>query len=305
MAVGFLFPGQGSQQVGMLQDFQSTSPIFNERIQEASAVLGEDLGVLINEGPAERLNQTEITQPALLCLSVALFEYWLSEGGSEPVAVAGHSLGEYSALTAVGVFNFSDAVKLVNERGKIMQSAVPVGTGGMAAVVGLAIKDIESACEAIDEVVAPANINTDTQVVIAGTTAGIEKATDALKEHGAKRVIPLAVSVPSHSVLMEPTMEGVAELLDSVTINTPKVPVYQNVDASPYQDIELIRKNLIAQLYSPVRWRDTFSNMVSAGCDIFFECGPGRVLSGIARQIDRSATTTSLGTLENFQSALG
>ena len=304
MSVAFLFPGQGSQSVGMMQEFQTASPIFAQRMEEASAVLGEDLRVLVNEGPEERLNQTEITQPALLCLSVSLYEYWLAEGGSTPTAMAGHSLGEYSALTAAGVFGFADAIKLVHERGKIMQSAVPVGTGGMAAVLGLELPDIEAACQAVDEIVAPANINSQTQVVIAGSKAGIEKASEQLLERGARRVVPLAVSVPSHSELMKPTVEGVEELLDSVTIKTPTVAVFQNVDAMQHTDVTSIRSNLIAQLSSPVRWMDSFNNMIADGCDTFFECGPGRVLAGVARQIDRSVTATALGTLENFQEAL-
>ena len=304
MSVGLIFPGQGSQEVGMLKDFQDESTQFAQRLEEASAILGFDLTELVNEGPSDRLNQTEITQPALLCMSVALFEYWIAEGGQSPTAMAGHSLGEYSALTAAGVFGFADAVKLVHERGKIMQQAVPVGSGSMCAVLGLTLPEVEAVCNAVSAVVAPANLNTPTQIVIAGTVAGVDEASAALKEAGARRLVPLAVSVPSHCELMASTIEGVSELLDSISFQIPSVPVFQNVDASPQTDIETIRQNLIAQLSSPVRWSDCFTNMVAFGCDQFLECGPGRALSGMARQIDRSVSSSVIGTVDDFRAAL-
>ena len=304
MSVGFIFPGQGSQEVGMLKDLQDESSHFALRLEEASAILGLDLAELVNEGPLDRLNQTEITQPALLCMSVALFEYWIAEGGESPTAMAGHSLGEYSALTAAGVFSFADAVKLVHERGKIMQQAVPVGSGSMCAVLGLDLEEVEAVCNTISDIVAPANLNTPKQTVIAGTVAGVEGANAALKEAGARRLVPLAVSVPSHCELMSSTIEGVSELLDSISMQEPSVPVFQNVDASPQSDIETIRQNLIAQLSSPVRWSDSFANMVAFGCDQFFECGPGRALTGMARQIDRSVSASVIGTLDDFRTAL-
>lgn len=303
MTIGFIFPGQGSQEVGMLGDLQAESAHFARRLEEASAILGLDLAELVNDGPEERLNQTEITQPALLCMSVSLFEYWMAEGGVQPNAMAGHSLGEYSALTAAGVFGFADAIKLVHERGKIMQQAVPVGTGSMAAVLGLDLSDVESVCDEIDHVVSPANINTPTQIVIAGSAEGIEMASSALSDRGARRIVPLAVSVPSHCELMASTVESVSELLDSISFQAPSIPIFQNVDASPHKDIETIRQNLIAQLSSPVRWSECFANMVAFGCNEFYECGPGRVLSGLARQIDRAVTATAIGTVENFQNA--
>ena len=304
MSVGLIFPGQGSQEVGMLKDFQDESTQFAQRLEEASAILGLDLTELVNEGPTERLNQTEITQPALLCMSVSLFEYWVAEGGESPTAMAGHSLGEYSALTAAGVFGFADAVKLVHERGKIMQKAVPVGSGSMCAVLGLGLPEVEAVCNEVADVVAPANLNTPTQIVIAGTVAGVDEASVALKEAGARRLVPLAVSVPSHCELMSSTIEGVSELLDSISFQIPSVPVFQNVDASPQTDIETIRQNLIAQLSSPVRWSDCFTNMVAFGCDQFLECGPGRALSGMARQIDRSVSASVIGTVDDFRAAL-
>ena len=304
MSVGLIFPGQGSQEVGMLKDFQDESTQFAQRLEEASAILGFDLTELVNEGPSDRLNQTEITQPALLCMSVALYEYWIAEGGETPTAMAGHSLGEYSALTAAGVFGFADAVKLVHERGKIMQQAVPVGSGSMCAVLGLTLPEVEAVCNAVSAVVAPANLNTPTQIVIAGTVAGVDEASAALKEAGARRLVPLAVSVPSHCELMASTIEGVSELLDSISFQIPSVPVFQNVDASPQTDIETIRQNLIAQLSSPVRWSDCFTNMVAFGCDQFLECGPGRALSGMARQIDRSVSSSVIGTVDDFRAAL-
>lgn len=304
MSVGLIFPGQGSQEVGMLKDFQDESTQFAQRLEEASAILSLDLTELVNEGPSERLNQTEITQPALLCMSVSLFEYWIAEGGESPTAMAGHSLGEYSALTAAGVFGFADAVKLVHERGKIMQRAVPVGSGSMCAVLGLTLPEVEAVCDGVSAVVAPANLNTPTQIVIAGTVAGVDEASAALKEAGARRLVPLAVSVPSHCELMASTIEGVSELLDSISFQIPSVPVFQNVDASPQTDIETIRQNLIAQLSSPVRWSDCFTNMVAFGCDQFLECGPGRALSGMARQIDRSVSASVIGTVDDFRAAL-
>ena len=288
----------------MLGDLQEASSHFARRLEEASAVLGEDLGTLVNEGPVERLNQTEMTQPALLCMSIALYEYFLDEGGSTPDAVAGHSLGEYSALTAARVIEFADAIKLVHERGKIMQRAVPEGSGSMAAVLGMSLQDIEAVCSEVDEVVAPANINTPTQIVIAGTTNGVALTSERLLEQGARRVVPLAVSVPSHCELMDSTVDEVSELLDSIDLQHSTIPVYQNADGKPYQAVEAIRNNLISQLSSPVRWAQSFQNMIQDGCDTFYECGPGRVLAGLARQIDRSVQVTSLGTLTNFQAAL-
>ena len=220
------------------------------------------------------------------------------------MAVGGHSLGEYTALTAAGVFEFADAIRIVNDRGKLMQEAVPEGEGKMVAVLGLELNEIHQICETVDGVVSPANINAPGQVVIAGSAVAVDQAIDKLSEAGAKRLVPLAVSVPSHCALMEPTKEGVSDLLASVPMHEPVMPVYQNVDAKPHTDLDEIRRNLLAQLSAPVRWSDIFVGMSTAGNETIVECGPGRVLSGLARRIDRSVDAKSIGTLDSFKTAL-
>ena len=306
MGVGYVFPGQGAQEVGMLADLRAEFTHLDQRLQEASDIVAEDLLALITEGPAERLNQTEITQPVMLATSVALFEIWREAGGAAPHAVAGHSLGEYSALTVAGVFAYGDAVKLVNERGKLMQAAVPSGEGAMAAVLGLELDELTAICDEVDGIVSPANINSPGQVVIAGSASAVQAVTDQVLSEGdkRKRVVPLDVSVPSHCELMEPAAEGVSQLLRDTTMSEPACPIYQNVDAEAASDIDGIRDRLINQLSSPVRWADCVTTMAVNGCDAIVECGPGKVLTGLARRIDRRMNCKAIGTLDDFNSTL-
>ncbi len=306
MPIGYVFPGQGAQGVGMLADLRATYDHLDKRLIQGSDIVGEDLVKLVSEGPSERLNATEITQPVMLAMSVALYEVWREAGGEAPHAVAGHSLGEYSALTVAGVFEFSDAIKLVHERGKLMQQAVPSGEGRMAAILGVELDDLQALCDATSAVVAPANINAPGQVVIAGETSAVQAVTESVLSSGdkRKRVVPLDVSVPSHCELMKPAAEGLAQLLRASTMRDPVCPIYQNVDAQPVVDIEGIRARLIQQLSSPVRWADCMTHMHANGCDRWIECGPGKVLTGLARRIDRRMKCLSIGSLDDFNDAL-
>lgn len=306
MQIGYVFPGQGAQAVGMFEDLRAKFDHLDERLSQASAIVGEDLVELVVDGPADKLNQTEITQPVMLTTSVALFEVWLDAGGAVPHAVAGHSLGEYSALTAAGTFDFSDAVKLVHERGKLMQAAVPRGEGAMAAILGLELAELQALCEGVEGIVAPANINSPGQVVIAGSARSVQAVADQVLAEGdkRKRVVPLDVSVPSHCELMNPAATGVAELLQQTTMNQPTCPIYQNFSAQATTDVAVIKASLIEQLSSPVRWADSMAAMVAGGCTTFIECGPGKVLSGLARRIDRSMKCKPIGSVDDFASTL-
>lgn len=306
MQVGYVFPGQGAQAVGMMADLRGVYSRLDERLSEASDVIDEDLVALITDGPSDRLNQTEITQPVMLAMSVALFEIWRENGGPEPSAVAGHSLGEYSALTAAGVFEFRDAVRLVHERGKLMQAAVPSGAGAMAAVLGLELEELSALCEAEEGVVTPANINSPGQVVIAGTSAAVTTVTEKILAEGdkRKRVVPLDVSVPSHCELMQPAADGVARLLEETAMSDPTCPIYHNVDATASEDVNGIRTRLIRQLTSPVRWADCVTTMRAANCEALIECGPGKVLTGLARRIDRRMNCKPIGSVDDFNDAM-
>ena len=303
MSVAFVFPGQGSQSVGMLDELVATSRIFDQRLTEASDALGFDLTAIVNQGPAERLNQTEITQPALLAVSVALYETWIERGGVAAAAMSGHSLGEYSALTAAGALEFATAVRLVHERGKLMQAAVPSGEGAMAAVLRLDDEELAAICEKVEGVVAPANYNSPGQVVIAGSAAAVDEASTLCEEAGA-RVVVLDVSVPSHCTLMSPTSGGVEQLLVASQLQLPRVPVYQNFDGKPAEDVEEIRKKLVSQLSNPVRWSSGISAMVEDGATTMVECGPGKVLTGLFRRIDRSIKALAIGDAAGFDKAL-
>ena len=303
MSVAFVFPGQGSQSVGMLDELVATSPIFDQRLTEASDALGFDLTAIVNQGPAERLNQTEITQPALLAVSVALYETWIERGGVAAAAMSGHSLGEYSALTAAGALEFATAVRLVHERGKLMQAAVPSGEGAMAAVLRLDDEELAAICEKVEGVVAPANYNSPGQVVIAGSAAAVDEASTLCEEAGA-RVVVLDVSVPSHCALMSPTSGGVEQLLVASQLQLPRVPVYQNFDGKPAEDVEEIRRKLVSQLSNPVRWSSGISAMVEDGATSMVECGPGKVLTGLSRRIDRSIKALAIGDAAGFDKAL-
>ncbi len=303
--LAFVFPGQGSQAVSMLGDFNDNE-IIQSTFSEASKALGYDLWQLVAEGPAEKLNQTNFTQPALLTASVAMWRLWCAESDMQPAYLAGHSLGEYSALVCAGVFSLTDAVKLVEKRGEYMQQAVPEGTGAMAAVIGLADDKIIAACQEAqnDEVVSAVNFNSPGQVVIAGSKAAVERASALCKEAGAKRVLPLPVSVPSHCALMKPAAEKLARELDNITFNDPKIDVINNVDVAIQASASEIKQALIKQLYSPVRWRESVEKMAQNGINTVVEAGPGKVLQGLIKRIDKSVTSVSLNDSASLNKAL-
>lgn len=303
----FVFPGQGSQTVGMLVDLAATYPQVEETFREASAVLGYDLWQLVSQGPAEELNKTWQTQPALLAASVAIYRVWQQQGGEQPSMMAGHSLGEYSALVCAGVLDFADAIKLVELRGKLMQEAVPEGTGAMQAIIGLDDASIRKACEesAQGQVVSPVNFNSPGQVVIAGNKEAVERAGAACKAAGAKRALPLPVSVPSHCALMKPAADKLAVALESITFNTPAVPVINNVDVKAETDAGAIRHALVRQLYSPVRWTESVEAMAAQGVTQLLEIGPGKVLTGLTKRIVDSLTAAAVNDSASLTAALG
>ncbi|MBE5212324.1 ACP S-malonyltransferase [Pectobacterium quasiaquaticum] len=282
-----VFPGQGSQTVGMLAELAAEYPIVTETFAQASEALGYDLWQLTQQGPAEELNKTWQTQPALLTASVAIWRVWQQQGGKTPALMSGHSLGEYSALVCAGVLDFQQAVRLVELRGKLMQEAVPEGTGAMYAIIGLDNDAIAKACEesAQGQVVSPVNFNSPGQVVIAGNKDAVERAGAACKAAGAKRALPLPVSVPSHCALMEPAAKKLAVALESVTFNAPVIPVVNNVDARIETTPEAIRDALVRQLHCPVRWTDCVEFMASQGIESLLEVGPGKVLTGLTKRI--------------------
>ncbi len=302
----FVFPGQGSQAVGMLADMAAQYPIVEETFAEASAVLGYDLWALVQQGPAEELNKTWQTQPALLTASVALWRVWQQEGGKAPAMMAGHSLGEYSALVCAGVIAFSDAVRLVELRGKLMQDAVPEGTGAMSAIIGLDDESIAKACEesAQGQVVSPVNFNSPGQVVIAGNKEAVERAGAACKAAGAKRALPLPVSVPSHCALMKPAAEKLAVELQNITFNAPAIPVVNNVDVACATDPDEIRNALVRQLYSPVQWTKSVELMASRDITHLYEVGPGKVLTGLTKRIVDSLTASAINEPASLAAAL-
>jgi len=303
----FDFPGQGSQTVGMLVDLAATYPQVEETFREASAVLGYDLWQLVSQGPAEELNKTWQTQPALLAASVAIYRVWRQQGGEQPSMMAGHSLGEYSALVCADVLDFADAIKLVELRGKLMQEAVPEGTGAMQAIIGLDDASIRKACEesAQGQVVSPVNFNSPGQVVIAGNKEAVERAGAACKAAGAKRALPLPVSVPSHCALMKPAADKLAVALESITFNTPAVPVINNVDVKAETDAGAIRHALVRQLYSPVRWTESVEAMAAQGVTQLLEIGPGKVLTGLTKRIVDSLTAAAVNDSASLTAALG
>jgi [acyl-carrier-protein] S-malonyltransferase len=305
-ALAFVFPGQGSQQVGMLSELAAAHPVIEETFAEASTALGYDLWELVQSGPEEQLNSTEITQPALLTASVALWRLWVQQGGATPAMMAGHSLGEYSALVCAGAMSLEAGVQLVKRRGELMQQAVPFGTGAMAAILGLDDASVKAACElaAEGDVVAPVNYNCPGQVVIAGEKAAVERAMAACKAAGAKRAIALPVSVPSHCSLMKPVAEDMAAALSSVALVMPAVPVVQNVTAEVVGSVESLRQNLVEQLYSPVLWTDSVVAMADKGVQVTIECGPGKVLSGLNKKINKSLEVVSLADVVSFEKAL-
>ena len=303
--IALVFPGQGSQAVGMLSELLADSQIAKATFAAASDALGYDLAALVLNGPEEELNQTHRTQPALLTASVAIYRQWLAANPDADVVMAGHSLGEYSALVCAGVVSLSEAVKLVENRGLYMQEAVPAGTGSMAAIIGLGDDEIKAACEASanGEVVSPVNYNSPGQVVIAGHKAAVERASEACKEAGAKRALPLAVSVPSHCELMKPAAEKLAADLAALTFNTPKCDVINNVDVKAEQSSEAIKDALVRQLYSPVRWTETVQALVAQGITQSYEFGPGKVLTGLAKRIDKAMVCAAVNTQATIDEA--
>ena len=301
-----MFPGQGSQALGMLADLAEAHGVVGETFAEASDALGEDLWALAQEGPEDALNRTENTQPVLLAASVAVYRAWIAAGGGAPVVAAGHSLGEYSALVAAGALGLADATRLVRLRGQAMQAAVPQGAGAMAAILGLDDADVERCCaEAAGEgTVSAANYNAPGQVVIAGDAAAVDRAIEACKGAGAKRAMALAVSVPSHCALMQGTVEPLRDALAGVDLATPAFPVVHNVDATVAADADGIRTRLVDQLHAPVRWTACVAAMKDAGATTLYECGPGKVLSGMIKRIDRDLTAAALGSADALGAAL-
>ncbi|MFA7553593.1 MAG: ACP S-malonyltransferase [Spongiibacteraceae bacterium] len=300
--LAFVFPGQGSQKVGMLAAMAEQSSLIAETFAEASQELGYDLWDLVQNGEQEALNLTEKTQPILLTSSVALWRVWQQHQGLQPSMLAGHSLGEFSALVCAGSLKFTDAVRLVRDRGQFMQTAVPVGEGAMAAVLGLddaVIVDIcaQSGAEAV-------NFNSPGQVVIAGKVAAVNKAIELLTEAGAKRAMPLPVSAPFHTSLMRPAGEKLAEKIASLSVSAPQIPVVHNVHAQTESDPEKIKALLVKQIYSPVKWTSCIEAMVAAGITTTLECGPGKVLSGLSKRIDRSLTGLNIEDPASLEKAL-
>ena len=304
--LAFIFPGQGSQQIGMLSELAERYAVVRSTFEEASTALGYDLWHLVQEGSAEDLNRTDITQPAILAASVAVWRVWKELEGARPDWVAGHSLGEYSALVCSGAMDFADGLRLVRARGEFMQAAVPQGQGAMAAILGLDAEQIEKACAeaAQGEVVAAVNYNAPGQIVIAGSTKAVERAIAACQAAGAKKAMPLPVSVPSHCELMRPAAEKLADELNLIQLNKPRVPVVQNVHAAPETEVAAIRDNLVAQLYRPVRWIESVEFMAEQGVTTYIECGPGKVLVGLNKRIVKSAKSLAMNDPDSVMAAL-
>ncbi|MEL7311984.1 MAG: ACP S-malonyltransferase [Pseudomonadota bacterium] len=305
MTVAFVFPGQGSQSAGMLGAIAETRPAIRETFKQASDALGYDLWSVCQDDPDGHLARTEITQPALLTASVALWREWVNAGGTAPVVMAGHSLGEYSALVCSGALEFEDAVRLVEQRGRLMQEAVPHGTGAMAAILGLDDDVVQAACAAVETgVVAPANFNAPGQVVIAGEKAAVDEAIEHCKAGGARRALPLPVSVPSHCLLMQPAADRLAEALAEITMQGPAIPVVNNVDVKTPDDPADICDALIRQLFSPVRWVEVMRSMGAHKTTTIIECGAGNVLAGLQKRINRQVTVFAIEKPEVFDEAL-
>ncbi|BBN81895.1 malonyl CoA-acyl carrier protein transacylase [Pseudoalteromonas sp. A25] len=303
--IALLFPGQGSQTVGMLSELLESSDIVKQTFAEASSALGYDLAALVLTGPEEELNQTHRTQPALLTSSVAIYRHWLQNNQEKDVIMAGHSLGEYSALVCAGVMSLADAVTLVEKRGIYMQEAVPAGVGSMAAIIGLEDDAIEKACadSAADQIVSPVNYNSPGQVVIAGHKEAVERASEACKTAGAKRALPLAVSVPSHCALMKPAADKLAEDLNKLDFNTPLCDVINNVDVAVAGSEQEIKDALIRQLYSPVRWTETVQLIAKQGIEQAYEFGPGKVITGLVKRIDKSVACSAVNDTTSISTA--
>lgn len=304
--LAFVFPGQGSQSLGMLGELAAAHPVVAEVFAEAGEGAGADLWKLSQEGPEEQLNQTEFTQPALLAAGVAVWRLWQQRGGARPALLAGHSLGEYAALVAAGTLSLADAARLVRLRGQLMQDAAPAGTGAMAAVLGADDVLVEDACRRASgrEVVVPANYNSPGQIVIGGHAGAVDKALVLLAESGVRKVVKLAVSVPSHTPLMREASERLAAAMTDIEWLPPALPVVQNVDASVHDGSDAIREALVRQLYLPVQWTGCVRALAEAGVTRLGECGPGKVLTGLAKRIDKSLDVRALGAPADFDGAL-
>lgn len=306
MTFAIVFPGQGSQSPGMQNSLASMYPEVEQTYREASDVLGLDLWALVQNGPQEELDRTVVTQPAMLTAGVAAWRAWQAAGGTMPAMLAGHSLGEYSALVCAGALEFADAVALVRQRAELMQQAVPEGSGGMAAILGLDDETVIDACHAAAEgqVVSAVNFNSPGQVVIAGEREAVERAVEKAKAAGARRAMMLPVSVPSHCALMIPAADGLAPKLAETPISPPGIPVVNNVDVATYDDASQIRDGLVRQLHNPVRWVETVRTLVAAGNGCIVECGPGRVLAGLLKRIDRTVIGVGIDDPESLQKAI-
>lgn len=304
-SLAFVFPGQGSQTVGMLADLAAAHGDVKATFDEASQGAGIDLWALSQQGPEDQLNRTENTQPALLAASVAVWRVWQKLGGAQPAQLSGHSLGEYSALVCAGALSLHDAAALVAERGRLMQAAVPAGVGAMAAVLGGDDEQIAAVCEEVaqGQVVAPANFNSPGQLVIAGHAEAVDRALARLAELGVKKAVKLAVSVPSHSALMREAADKLGERMTSIAWQQPSIPVVQNAEARSYTSLDDIRGALQRQLYLPVRWTECVQALVAGGATHIAECGPGKVLAGLIKRIDKSVEARAIGTPAELDAA--
>lgn len=304
--LAFVFPGQGSQAVGMLAELAASDPIVADTFAEVSEAVGRDLWKLTSEGPAEELDQTQNTQPAMLAAGVSIWRCWNNRGGAAPELMAGHSLGEYSALVCAGALELADAARLVAERARLMQQAVPLGSGAMAAILGLKDEQVRQLCadHAGDDVLEPVNFNAPGQVVIAGDRVAVERALPAAKAAGAKRAQLLSVSVPSHCSLMRPAAEQLRAALAEATLVMPSIPVMHNVSVGPAEDPEQLRALLAEQLYQPVRWVETICTLGDRGIRRMIECGPGKVLTSLAKRIDKRCVTSPINDVDSLESAI-
>jgi [acyl-carrier-protein] S-malonyltransferase len=304
MSYAFVFPGQGSQSVGMLAELAQENPVVKETFDQASAVLGYDLWQTVQEDPEGKLNQTDVTQPAMLAAGVAVYRALMAKVEAKPAFMAGHSLGEYTALVASGALSLEQGIELVAERGRLMQNAVPAGEGAMAAVLGLEDEQVIQVCNAVEGVVEAVNFNSPGQVVIAGSADAVAKAQEAATKAGASKVVLLPVSVPSHCSLMEGAAKQLAEKLADIEIQMPNVPVLHNVHFAQAQNVEEIKALLVKQLYQPVQWVKTVTEMKAAGVESLVECGPGKVLFGLNRRIDRKMKVTPVMDSASLEKAL-
>jgi [acyl-carrier-protein] S-malonyltransferase len=305
-SLAFVFPGQGSQSLGMLAELAALHPVVREVFAEASEGAGADLWSLSQQGPEGQLNRTEFTQPALLAAGIAVWRAWQQQGGAQPSRLAGHSLGEYTALVAAGALSLHDAAHLVRRRGQLMQEAAPAGIGAMAAVIGAEDDVVQLACEdASDgEIVVPANYNSPGQIVIGGHAAAVDRALALLAERGVRKAVKLAVSVPSHTPLMRDAAARLGEAMAQLAWDEPRIPVVQNVDAQVHRGVASIQDALVRQLYLPVQWTGCMQALVATGSTHVVECGPGKVLGGLAKRIDKSLDARAIGAPAEFDAAL-